>query len=137
MRAVRTPLAAAVMLVAGLSAPNAAQGPTPNVNDGNALLRECGTALRAADDGPVLEENPVERGVAMGQCLGVVAAVWHTHKLMVDAYDSRRAFCPATSLSAGQMARLVHTYLSQHVSELDHWDTELTLEAFVDAYPCG
>ncbi len=29
----------------------AAQLPTPNVNDGTALLRECGAALRAADGG--------------------------------------------------------------------------------------
>ena len=137
MTAWRAFVALAVALIVGVPAALSAQGPTLSVNDGNALLRECGTALRAADDGPVLEENPVERGVAMGQCLGVVAAVWHTHKLMVDAYGSRQAFCPRDSLSAGQMARVVHTYLTEHVAELGQWDTELALQAFVDAYPCG
>ena len=114
----------------------AAQAPTPNVNDGHALLRECGVALRAADDGPVIDPDPVERGVDMGQCLGLVSAVWHTHKLLVDAFDSRRAFCAPRSISAGEMARLVHAYLTLHTDDLARWDTELILEAFGDAYPC-
>ena len=113
-----------------------AQGPTPNVNDGAALLRECGAALRAADGGPVIEANPVERGVQMGQCLGLVSAVWHTHKLMVDTFDSRSAFCPPGVVSAGRMARTVHRYLTEHTEDLGRWDTELILEAFGDAYPC-
>ena len=113
-----------------------AQGPTPNVNDGNALIRECGVALRAADGGPVIDPDPVARGMDMGQCLGLVGAVWHTHKLLVDAFSSREAFCPPGSISAGQMARLVHAYLALHPDDLTRWDTELILEAFADAYPC-
>ena len=114
----------------------AAQLPTPNVNDGNALLRECGAALRAAEGGPVIESNPVERGMQMGQCLGLVSAVWHTHEVMVETFDGRTAFCPSASISSGQMARLVHAYLIQHPDDLDRWDTELILDAFNDAYPC-
>jgi len=126
-------LAVLAILVVG---PAEAQGPTPNVNDGAALLRECGTALRAADGGAVLEEDPVERGVHMGQCLGLVSAVWHTHKLMVDAFGSRQAFCPAGLISAGQMARLVHAHLAERPDELERWDVELILEAFGESYPC-
>lgn len=127
-------LSLCVLATTGLAA--AAQGPTPGVDDGAALLLECATALRAADGGAVVEENPVERGVHMGQCLGLVSAVWHTHKLMVDAFDSRQAFCPTAILSAGQMARLVHAYLTDHTDELERWDTQLILEAYADAYPC-
>lgn len=114
-----------------------AQGPTPNVNDGSALLRECGAALRAADGGPVIESDPVERGVQMGQCLGLVSAVWHTHELMVEAFASDTAFCPAERISAGQMARVVHAFLAVHPDDLYRWDAELILQAFADAYPCG
>jgi hypothetical protein len=128
--------ALACVFVLGASGLVPAQGPTPGVDDGAALLVECGSALRAADGGAVLEENPVERGVHMGQCLGLVSAVWHTHKLLVDAFDSRQAFCPTAILSAGQMARLVHTYLTVHSDELDRWDTQLILEAYADTYPC-
>ncbi len=106
---VRTTVWALVgVFVLGTCGLAAAQGPTPGVDDGAALLVECGSALRAADGEAALEENPVERGMHMGQCLGLVSAVWHTHKLMVDAFDSRQAFCPTAILSAGQMARLVH-----------------------------
>ena len=85
----------------------------------------------------MIDPDPVARGVDMGQCLGLVSAVWHTHKLMVDAFfDSREAFCPPGSTSAGQMARLVHAFLTLHPDDLDRWDTELILEAFGDAYPC-
>jgi len=111
-------------------------GPTPNVNDGDALLRECGVALRAADGGPIIDPNPLTRGVDMGQCLGLVSAVWHTHKLMVDTFNSREAFCPSGAISAGEMARLVHAYLTRQPVDLERWDTELILEAFGDAYPC-
>jgi hypothetical protein len=131
-----TVCAVACVSLLATSGAAAAQGPTPGLDDGNALLVECGSALRAADGGAVLEENPVERGVHMGQCLGLVSAVWHTHKLMVDAFESRQAFCPTDILSAGQMARLVHAYLTVHPDELDRWDTQLILEAYADAYPC-
>jgi hypothetical protein len=131
-----TTSAVACVFVFSTSGLSAGQGPTPGVDDGAALLLECGTALRAADGGAVLEENPVERGVHMGQCLGLVSAVWHTHKLMVDAFDSRQAFCPTAILSAGQMARLVHAYLTVHPDDLERWDTQLILEAYADAYPC-
>ena len=132
----RTILCAFALVVVVTAGQAAAQRPTPNVNDGNALLRECGVALRAANGGPVIDPDPVARGVDMGQCLGLVSAVWHTHKLMVDAFDSREAFCPPGSTSAGQMARLVHAFLTLHPDDLDRWDTELILEAFGDAYPC-
>ena len=115
----------------------AAQLPTPNVDDGNALLRECGAALRAADGGPVIESNPVARGMQMGQCLGLVSAVWHTHEIMVETFDSRTAFCPSASISAGQMARVVHAFLTLHPDDLGRWDAELILQAFADAYPCN
>ncbi len=114
----------------------AAQRPTPNVNDGNALLRECGATVRAADRGPVIESNPVERGLQMGQCLGLVSAVWHTHEIMVETFDGRTAFCPSASISAGQMARVVHAFLTLHPDDLGRWDAELILQAFADAYPC-
>ena len=113
----------------------AAQLPTPNVDDGNALLRECGAALRAADGGPVIESNPVARGMQMGQCLGLVSAVWHTHEMMVETFDSRTAFCPSASISAGQMARVVHAFLTLHPDDLGRWDAELILQAFAEAYP--
>ena len=131
-----TMCAVACVFLIATSGAAAGQGPTPGLDDGTALLVECGSALRAADGGAVLEENPVERGVHMGQCLGLVSAVWHTHKLMVDAFESRQAFCPTAILSAGQMARLVHAYLTVHPDELDRWDTQLILEAYADAYPC-
>ena len=115
----------------------AAQLPTPNVDDGNALLRECGAALRAADGGPVIESNPVARGMQMGQCLGLVSAVWHTHEIMVETFDGRTAFCPSASISAGQMARVVHAFLTLHPDDLGRWDAELILQAFADAYPCN
>ena len=114
----------------------AAQLPIPNVNDGSALLRECGAALRAADGGAALESNSVERGMQMGQCLGLVSAVWHTHEIMVETFDGRPAFCPSASISAGQMARVVHAFLTQHPDDLHRWDAELILQAFGDAYPC-
>jgi len=115
-----------------------AQKPTPDVNDGRALERECTTALRAADDDdPVTEENPVARGSDMGQCLGLVSGVWHTHMMMVDEFDSRSAFCPTASVSAGEMARVVNRYLQTHPAELDQWDTVLILRAFMAAYPCS
>ncbi len=138
---------ALIVLVAFGSAPVAlAQGPTPNVNDGTALQRECETALRAADRGPDSSPDPtadeeelddVERGYHMGQCLGLVSGVWHTHMLMVDEFAGDIAFCPSRTISTGQMARLVSRYLQVHPGELGEWDTVLILRAFMDAYPCS
>ena len=128
---------AGVALLGLAAVPAAAQRPIPNVNDGNALARECGAALNQADGGPVdPERDEMERGSDMGQCLGLVTAVWHTHMIMVDDFGGREAFCATETISAGRMARIVDAYLKDNPAELTMWDTVLILRAFVDAFPC-
>ena len=66
-------IVAGVALLGLAAVPAAAQRPIPNVNDGNALARECGAALNQADGGPVdPDRDEMERGSDMGQCLGLV-----------------------------------------------------------------
>ncbi|MXY17743.1 MAG: hypothetical protein F4057_11025 [Acidobacteria bacterium] len=127
---------AALLLLA--AAPAAAQQrPIANVNDGHALARECGAAIAQADGGPVdPDRDEMERGSDMGQCLGLVTGVWHTHMIMVDDFGGRDAFCATEVVSAGTMARIVDAYLRDHPGELDLWDTVLIMRAFVDAFPC-
>ena len=123
-----------------LSAPALlAQGPSLNVNDGNALQRECGAALRAQEDRVVHPDRPDDddAGFDTGQCLGLVSAVWHTHMLMVEEFGGETAFCPSRTISAGQMARLVTQYLKVHPGELDEWDTVLIMRSYIDYFPCG
>ena len=78
-------IAGGVALLLLAAAPAAAQQrPIANVNDGHALARECGAAIAQADGGPVdPERDEMERGSDMGQCLGLVTGVWHTHMIMV------------------------------------------------------
>ena len=125
-------LAALVVLWA---APASAQRPIPNVNDGEALQRECSEAINQADN--VGTRDEMERGSDMGQCLGLVTGVWHTHMMMVDDFGSREAFCANQTVSAGQMARIVAAYLEENPEELQMWDTVLILRAFVRAFPCS
>ena len=131
-------VAAGAALLMLAAAPAAAQGqPILNVNDGNALARECGAAINQADGGPVdPERDEMERGSDMGQCLGLVTGVWHTHMIMVDDFGGREAFCATEVISAGRMARIVDAYLKDHPGELALWDTVLIMRAFVDAFPC-
>ena len=127
------------LLVSGpLSGIALAQGPIRDVNDGNALRRECAAVLDAAScDLHVGTGDPVEHGSDMGQCLGLVAGVWHTHMMMVDEFGSRSAFCPPGSLAAEDMTRIVTGYLERHPAELDSWDTVLVLRAFSLRPPCS
>ena len=131
-------IAAGVALLSLAAVPAAAQRPIPDVNDGNALARECGAAISQADGGPVdPDRDEVERGSDMGQCLGLVTGVWHTHMIMVDDFGGREAFCATETVSAGRMARIVDAYLKENPAELTMWDTVLILRAFVNAFPCG
>ena len=133
-------VAVSVVLVGLFVSPIAAQRPIPNVNDGEALQRECGEAINQADNGgagSVGIREEMERGSDMGQCLGLVTGVWHTHMMMVDDFGSREAFCANETISAGQMARIVDRYLNEHPAELQMWDTVLILRAFVNAFPCN
>lgn len=130
-------IAAGVALLSLAAVPAAAQRPIPDVNDGNALARECGAAISQADGGPVdPDRDEVERGSDMGQCLGLVTGVWHTHMIMVDDFGGREAFCATETVSAGRMARIVDAYLKENPAELTMWDTVLILRAFVNAFPC-
>ena len=115
-----------------------AQGPVHDVNDGNALQRECGAALQVAANRASLPEDSddTDPGFDTGQCLGLVSAVWHTHMLMVAEFGGETAFCPPRTISAGDMAQLVYQYLKTHPRELDGWDTELIMRSYIDRYPC-
>ena len=130
-----------VVVLSWLSvSPLTAQGPIPDVNDGNALQRECGEALNQADNagaGSIGTREEVERGSDMGQCLGLVTGVWHTHMMMVDDFGSREAFCANEIVSAGRMARIVDAYLKRYPGELNMWDTVLILRAFIREFPCN
>ena len=120
--------------------PLTAQRPIPDVNDGNALQRECGEALNQADNpgtGSIGTREEVERGSDMGQCLGLVTGVWHTHMMLVDDFGSREAFCANEVVSAGRMARIVDAYLKRYPGELKMWDTVLILRAFIREFPCN
>lgn len=130
-------IVAGVALLSLAAVPAVAQRPIPDVNDGNALARECGAAISQADGGPVdPDRDEVERGSDMGQCLGLVTGVWHTHMIMVDDFGGREAFCATETVSAGRMARIVDAYLKENPAELTMWDTVLILRAFVNAFPC-
>ena len=135
-------LAWVVPLLSVAVGPALAQQPIRDVNDGHALQRECRSAIDAADNGPATNDRSdsgredLERGSDMGQCLGLVSGVWHTHMIMVEEFGSPEVFCPALSISAGEMARIVHAYLAVHSAELQLSDTVLILRAFVDEYPC-
>ena len=129
-----------VVLLGFTVSPLTAQGPIPDVNDGKALQRECGEALNQADNGgagSVGAREEVERGSDMGQCLGLVTGVWHTHMMMVDDFGSREAFCATEIVSAGRMARIVDAYLREYPGELAMWDTVLILRAFISEFPCN
>ena len=131
-------IVAGVALLGLAAVPAAAQRPIPDVNDGNALARECGAAISQADGGPVdPDREEMERGSDMGQCLGLVTGVWHTHMIMVDDFGAAEAFCATEQVSAGRMARIVDAFLKTHPGELESWDTVLILRAFVDAFPCN
>ena len=120
--------------------PLTAQRPIPDVNDGNALQREGGEALNQADNagaGSIGTREEVERGSDMGQCLGLVTGVWHTHMMLVDDFGSREAFCANEIVSAGRMARIVDAYLKRYPGELKMWDTVLILRAFIREFPCN
>ena len=130
-------IVAGVALLSLAAVPAVAQRPIPDVNDGNALARECGAAISQADGGAVdPDRDEVERGSDMGQCLGLVTGVWHTHMIMVDDFGGREAFCATETVSAGRMARIVDAYLKENPAELTMWDTVLILRAFVNAFPC-
>lgn len=128
----------ALLALAAVPAAAAQERPIPDVNDGNALARECGAAINQADGGPVdLERDEMTRGSDMGQCLGLVNGVWHTHMIMVDDFGAAEAFCATESVSAGRMARIVDAYLKERPAELESWDTVVIMRAFVNAFPCN
>ena len=129
--------AGGALLLLAVAPAAAQQRPIANVNDGHALARECGAAIAQADGGPMdPDRDEMERGSDMGQCLGLVTGVWHTHMIMVDDFGGRDAFCATEVVSAGAMARIVDAYLQEHPEELPLWDTVLIMRAFVDAFPC-
>lgn len=127
-----------VLCVLTMSSPAWAQGPMENVNDGHALLRECGAALEKAAERAARPDEPdvEDAGFDIGQCLGLVSGVWHTHMLMVDEFGGDVAFCPSREISTGQMARIVNAYLEENPDELSNWDTVLIMRAFMASYPC-
>lgn len=65
------------------------------------------------------------------------ARQWTTTHWMLDEFESRSAFCPPGSASAGDMARIVMRYLEWHSQELEDWNTILVLRAYMLRSPCS
>lgn len=98
--------------------------------DGNELLSQCQTAIRANPN-----VDPSE-ALDAGLCLGLVQGVRQTMEIYAEVLPKEERTCIPDGMTNGQGMRVVVKYLEDHPKTLHYSSTVLTMAAYRGAYPC-
>lgn len=102
------------------------------IADGSSFLSDCKVAIDTIDGRP---NNGSQVGA--GICLGTVQGMRHLNSFYsVTLKKDQLFFCIPEKVSAGQLARVVVSYLEKNSAKLHEHEGLLVLSSFVDAYPC-
>ena len=117
------------------SSTNPTQGQSAaELSDGNALLRDCTSALRVADGTP--SKSPDDLSGAM-YCTGYVAGFVDAHVLTVGLNSGKMVFCqPPSGIRVDQDIRIIIKYLQDHPEKLHESGRILVMMALRSAFPC-
>ena len=119
------------MMIAGffLLLPISSAADDEQHSDGNALLADCGDALK----GKLSSATAFfKAGFCQGHIIGISS--YNEYLNAVDA--KRRVFCVPGSVTLNQNIRVVMKYLNEHPERLHFPDTLLIIEAFRESFPC-
>ena len=109
------------------------------VDDGNALLKNCNTALKALDG--KISATKGEAAFCAGICFGKVSGVVDAGTIINVFAESRgrnkqNVYCVPDNVSTAQATRVVVKYLKEHSEDLHQRDTALIVTALKEAFPC-
>jgi len=110
-----------------------------SVDDGNALLKNCNTALNALDG--KISATKGEAAFCAGICFGKIGGVVDAGKIINVFAESRGrnkqdVYCVPDDISTAQATRVVVKYLEEHSEDLHLRDTALIVTALKEAFPC-
>lgn len=97
--------------------------------DGNELLAQCMAAERFLDT----EEFNDQVGIAT--CFGLLQGVRNTMHFMGNE-GPVKACLPENGIDNRQATRIVTSYLKRNPASLHKNEVILTMQAFIEAYPC-
>lgn len=100
-----------------------------DMRSGNALLRHCTAAL--SNDGSTNMTDAFMRG----RCFGVMAGILDTVAVYTELIKPP-LFCPPAEGTIEQATRVVLKYLQDHPEELHNNGVQLSIAAFIKAFPC-
>jgi hypothetical protein len=103
-------------------------------DDGNQLLKQCGSAISFMDD--EAKKNTLANEFGIPFCLGFVQGITNTN-LLYQHLNMKTLFClPENGISNGQAVRIVVKHLRDHPEVLHHEAAMLAISAFREAFPC-
>lgn len=98
--------------------------------DGNDLLSECNTAIRAMDKNTQVDYD-------VGHCLGIIQGVLGTASLMGRTAPKNMRVClPKSGVKGQQAIRVTVKFLEANPKLLNEDASMLILLALTDAFPC-
>ncbi|MBI3297398.1 MAG: hypothetical protein HYZ75_04500 [Elusimicrobia bacterium] len=102
-------------------------------SDGNALLRNCTSAVRELDK----EVLKTQEGLDAVHCIGYLNGFTDSHSVDSIAKPQKPLYClPVDGLETGQVARIVVKYLKGRPEILHQSARILTALALTHAFPC-
>jgi hypothetical protein len=107
-------------------------------DDGSNLLAQCNVAVDIMDGKKLTADvqGSVDAGNSM-YCFGLLQGVIRLNKLYEVSLRKNALFCtPNSIITNGQAARIVVKYLKEHPEMLHEPDFAVTINAFINAFPC-
>ena len=96
------------------------------------LLAQCELTLGVGTGST--NDQPIDRGFAIGYCIGLVSGVSATANY---AGDIPLVCEPDGQITTGQEVRIVVKFLQDHPEQLHGLDSSLVFAALQTAFPCG
>jgi len=101
-----------------------------SATDGNDLLSECNTAIRALD-------KKAHADYDVGYCLGLIQGVLGTASIMGETAPKNMQVClPDSGVKGQQAIRVTVKFLEDNPKLLNGDASMLVLLALTDAFPC-
>lgn len=107
--------------------------PQPAIADGNKLLKSCTAGLRVINKDKGLSSTEL---VDATYCAGLVQGITDTNRINRMSGSSPLFCIPGDVIDKGQATRIVVNYLRAHPEKMKMHESNLVIDALMEAFPC-
>ncbi len=102
---------------------------------GGELLIDCKWYIDVSENKGTT--NNISKSLSAGRCQGFISGTVNSYSQFIkDGLIQQNLFCLPENTNTTKLAKTITSYLKQHEDMIETNASELTFDAFAEAYPC-